>query len=318
MADKILAKPVLEEPTTLFTPNFDEREYQKWLNTYQDIPEQIIDQLALNRERNAFIAETYVTNKERFSKAIIFADRWYQCEQLREMLLQRNVSADAVYAYVDANSGGVESRNRRDKDENGKVLDAFRRNELDVLINVRMLTEGTDVPDVKTVFLTRQTTSRILLTQMVGRALRGPRFGGTDIAYVVAFIDNWKQTINWAGYDQLAEGIADETIPEYGQRPPLQLISIELVRKLARQLDNGLNISYGAFLSLMPIGWYRVEFETLTEGSDDIETVRQLVMVFENQRENYISFIHRLMNVNLQKFSGENVDCKHCQIELNV
>ena len=41
-----------------------------------------------------------------------------------------------------------------------------------------MLTEGTDVPDVDTVFLTRQTTSKILLTQMIGRALRGPKFGG--------------------------------------------------------------------------------------------------------------------------------------------
>jgi len=75
MAEKILAKPILEEPTTSFTPNFDEREYQKWLNTYQDVPEQIIDQLAHSRERNAFIAETYVANKERYGKAIIFADR---------------------------------------------------------------------------------------------------------------------------------------------------------------------------------------------------------------------------------------------------
>ena len=41
-----------------------------------------------------------------------------------------------------------------------------------MLINVRMLTEGTDVPDLQTVFLTRQTTSQILMTQMVGRAMR--------------------------------------------------------------------------------------------------------------------------------------------------
>lgn len=313
MADKILAKPILEEPTTHFTPDFDEREYQKWMNTYQDLPEHIIDQLARSRERNAGIAETYVTNQERYGKTIIFADRWFQCEQLREMLRQRKVRADVVYSHVDADPGGVEARNRRDRDENGKVLEAFRRDELDVLINVRMLTEGTDVPNVKTVFLTRQTTSKILLTQMVGRALRGPRFGGTDVAYVVSFVDNWKQVINWAGYDQLAEGIADDTILEYGKRPPLQFISIELVRQLARQLDSGLNITPGSFLSLMPIGWYRVEFEALAEGSEDTEIVRQLVMVFENEKESYEKLIQHLMQATPEEFASEKIDLQLCQ-----
>jgi superfamily II DNA or RNA helicase len=53
-----------------------------------------------------------------------------------------------------------------------------------------MLTEGVDIPDVKTVFLTRQTTSSILLTQMIGRALRGEKAGGInkDVANIVMFI----------------------------------------------------------------------------------------------------------------------------------
>lgn len=313
MADKILAKPILEEPVTHFTPNFDEREYQKWMSTYRDLPENIIDQLARSRERNAFIVETYVANQKRYGKTIIFADRWFQCEQLREMLRQRNIQADVVYSHVDADPGGIETRNRRDRNENARVLEAFRRNELDVLINVRMLTEGTDVPNVQTAFLTRQTTSKILLTQMVGRALRGPRFGGTEVAYIVSFLDNWKQVINWANYDQLAEGIADDTIPEYGKRPPLQLISIELVRQLARQLDSGLNITPGPFLSLMPIGWYRVEFEALAEGSEDIEMVRQLVMVFENEKESYEKLIQHLLQTFPSEFAGEIVDRELCQ-----
>jgi len=316
MADKILAKPIREEPMTHFTPNFDEREYQNWLNTYQDIPEHIIDQLARNRERNAMIAETYVSNRQKYGKTIIFAERWYQCEQLREMLRQRKVRADVIYSHVDADPGSADARNRRAQDENAKVLEAFHRNKLDVLINVRMLTEGTDVPDVKTVFLTRQTTSQILLTQMVGRALRGPRFGGTEVAYIVSFVDNWKQIINWAEYDQLAESIPDETIPEYGKRPPLQLISTELVRQLARQMDSGLNITPGPFLSLMPIGWYRIEFQTLVEGSDNIEIVRQLVMVFEDEEEGYRSFIQHLMHTNLQDFVSETLNMNLCQTRL--
>ena len=147
------------------------------------------------------------------------------------------------------------------------MLQAFRDGKLDVLINIRMATEGTDVPDVQTVFLTRQTTSQILLTQMVGCALRGPKFGGTDKAFIVSFIDNWKHRINWAAYDQLAPGLADETIPEYGKRPPIQMISIDLVRRLARQMDSGINVNPAPYKAFLPIGWYRVEFYCARGGN---------------------------------------------------
>jgi hypothetical protein len=46
------------------------------------------------------------------------------------------------------------------------ILEAFRRNNFDVLINIKILTEGTDIPDIPTVFLTRETKSDLLLTQM--------------------------------------------------------------------------------------------------------------------------------------------------------
>ena len=46
-ADRILAKPIPEEAKkTNFTPTFDEREYQKWVGTYRDLPEKIITELA--------------------------------------------------------------------------------------------------------------------------------------------------------------------------------------------------------------------------------------------------------------------------------
>ena len=130
-----------------------------------------------------------------------------------------------------------------------------------------MLTEGTDVPDVQTVFLTRPTTSQILMTQMVGRALRGPGVGGTEKAYIVSFVDDWKHLINWASYEKLADGfLADETVPRYGKRPPLQLISIELVQRLARQMDSGaeyhgsavsLNVARGMVSGGLPCAGHR-------------------------------------------------------------
>lgn len=316
MAAGILAKPIFEDFQTNFETEFDEREYEKWRGTYRDLPEDVITQLAQSRERNLYIANTYVNNRERYGKTIMFADRWFQCEQLREFLCERGVRADAVYTHVDVNPGNPEARNRRTADENKQVLAAFKNDELDVLLNVRMLTEGTDVPDVRTVFLTRQTTSSILLTQMIGRALRGPKFGGTDEAFIVSFTDNWKHLINWANYQQLNAGRADESKPEHAQRPPLQYISIDLVRRLARQMDSGENVAPAPFLSLLPVGWYLIEFETVVAGSDDQVTVPQMMMVFDNEVESYRQLLELLECMDLRNFASPDTTFEAHQEEL--
>lgn len=307
MAAGVLARPVLEEARTDFEPTFDEREYEQWVGTNRDLPEDVIDTLAASRERNDRIVGHYVANRTRYGKTIIFADRWPQCEYLREALRKRGVRADAIYSHVDANPGSVEGRARRRATENATVLADFRAGKLDVLVNIRMATEGTDVPDVQTVFLTRQTTSQILLTQMVGRALRGPKFGGTDQAFIVSFIDDWRQRINWAAYDRLAPGLADETVPEYGVRPPLQLISIDLVRRLARQMDAGVNVNPGPFRTFLPVGWYRVEYAARVEGTDDDESVGLLVMVFEDERRSFERLLTALKKADLEAFGGTAV-----------
>lgn len=309
MADRILAQPIFEPSHTSFTPEFDERKYQDWVKDYRDLPEDLITKLAENRERNAFIAKTYADNKERYGKTIIFADRWFQCEQLRGFLEQqkKGIKVGTVYSHIDADPGSADARNKRDKDENAKVLEAFRNEQLDVLINVRMLTEGTDVPKVNTVFLSRQTTSKILLTQMVGRALRGSKFGGTNQAYIVSFIDNWQSMINWAEYDPLEETPTADEVKKVSGRQLMQLISIDLVCRLVRQMDSGVNVNPAPFLTLIPIGWYRVELETLTEGSENTEIVQRLVMVFKNEREIYQRFIEHLKKADIKEFVEADV-----------
>ncbi len=300
MADGILSKPEIEQHKTNFeVSNFEEEEYNKWIKSYQDIPENIISELAENRDRNAFIAETYANDKERYGKTIMFADRWFQCEQLREFLENRGVRAGVVYSGSKSSEGGK----IRNKDENAHVLDAFRKNDLDVLINIKMLTEGTDVPDVQTVFLTRETTSNILLTQMVGRALRGLRMGGTEKAYIVAFIDIWKYEINWAGYDQLTKGFSDEDESGEASGGRSHPILVDLVRRLAQQMDRNINTLTGAFLTLLPLGWYQVEFETVIEGSEDDKTMTELVMVFEGEKEAYECFMENIIQTHKQEFN---------------
>jgi len=294
MAAGVLAKPIPVPMKTTYTPSFDDTEYEKWLGTYRDIPEQVVDELAKNAERNAFIAKVYADNRKTWGKTIIFTDRWYQCEAIAEALAKHGVKAGSVYSHVDASLPTVAQRQRRDRDENARILERFRKNELQVLINVRMLTEGTDIPDAQTVFLTRQTTSRILLTQMVGRALRGPKFGGTAEAHIVSFEDDWRQQIQWAEFDLADGGTAEPTAPAV-KRPPLHLISIDLVKKLARQMTGGINVSPAPFQTLIPVGWYRTLFDARAGSGDDVEPQDLLVMVFEDEREGFEGLMKKLL-----------------------
>jgi superfamily II DNA or RNA helicase len=90
---------------------------------------------------------------------------------LRDFLENRGIRAGLV--YLGAKS--FEGEKVRKRDENARILKGFRRNNFDVLINIKMVTEGSDIPDVQTVFITRETKSDILVPQMSGRALRSPR-----------------------------------------------------------------------------------------------------------------------------------------------
>ncbi|MCM1258196.1 MAG: hypothetical protein NC307_10130 [Roseburia sp.] len=125
-----------------------------------------------------------------------------------------NIKTDFVVSSLRDSITGV----NRSKEENDEAVERYRKGEIQVLINVNILTEGTDLPQTKTVFLTRPTVSRVLMTQMVGRALRGEAQGGTKEAYIVSFIDNWEDKIAFESPESiLLEGspVKDKETAEY-------------------------------------------------------------------------------------------------------
>ena len=293
IAQEILAKPVIREPETDFTPEFDEGMYLKWVNSNKDLPQPIVTQLAKNTARNRKITEYYIDNKDVYKKTIIFADRYDQCDVISKFLNKVGVSADVMYSH-------------QGNERNAEVLQKFRNNELDVLVNIKMLTEGTDVPDVDTVFITRQTTSIISMTQMVGRALRGPKFGGKPNAYLVFFQDDWQKAINWVIWDSKTWG---PTTPEkeYEQvetKGPKRIPTFDfIIPHLYDTLDR---LEFTPFLTLMPIGWYKVNIAVPDEDGNP-EEVDKLVMVFENEKDSFEELIEDLKDENLEEFDDENV-----------
>jgi ATP-dependent helicase IRC3 len=307
IAKRILAQPRVEYLRTDFRPVFNSVEHQSWLNGLSvDLPDHVIEYLATNAERNEMIVNHYVFHRQIYGKTIVFADRWIQCEAIVGLLEQRGVKAAAVYSKVDVDGTGIGMTNGVKRTRNDHALREFRQGKLDVLVNVRMLAEGTDFPDVQSVFLTRQITSQILLKQMIGRALRGPKFGGTKTANIVTFTDQWQQPIQFASLDEIDIDLTDNASRKYDQRPPLHQISSELISKLSRLMDSGSTGSSLPFLEWMPVGWYIAEYHV--DGQDDeTEIVKQLVMIYGDERRGFQGFIDYVLT-HLNEFSGLKIE----------
>jgi len=299
MAQGILARPKYIQRDTGKEMVVSEGLYRRLVREHKDLPEEIIEKLASDSKRNDYIVQEYIDNKKRYGKTIIFADRWFQCVYLKEKLIDRGIKADAVYSQIDADPGSSEARNQKASSSNGRIFDAFKYGRgkygLDVLINVRMLTEGADVPSVRTVFLTRQTTSPILMTQMIGRALRGKKAGGGDEANIVLFMDEWKRLIDWATPTTL-EG---ETAGEKHVRGyyPLEFISIKLVEELTRQINSPGNFAPQPFAALIPLGWYQTEIVVATDDkSEETQSFIEFVIAYDETKQSFENFIDSFLS----------------------
>lgn len=306
----ILAVPHYIQRNTGKEYPVDDSLYERLVRQHKDLPEDLIERLAKDSGRNDYIVNDYLDNYQTYGKTLIFADRWTQCVYIKNKLMQRagergiNLRVDAVYSHVDARGATVEERNQRNAAENNRILQAFRDNELDVLLNVRMLSEGTDVPNVKTVFITRQTTSGILLTQMVGRALRGRAANGEkDSANIVFFVDSWQKLINFATPET---GDLAESEPLVRGAYPLEFISIELVENLSRQIDSGLEFSERTYLHGLPVGWYETAV-TVSVGSGT-DTFHEFVVVFELSRSRFAAFVQHLQQAGVLTSEWEKED----------
>lgn len=305
----ILARPNYQPRPTGREYSVDDRLYDRLVRQHRDLPEDIISKLADDSVRNDAIVGDYVSHMNEYGKTIIFADRWFQCVYLKEKLQQRGVRADAIYSHIDADPGSAEARNRKTTSENEAILKLFKdgcdetgREKLEVLLNVRMLTEGTDVPDVRTVFLTRQTTSRILLRQMIGRALRGPLAGGDAEANIVMFMDEWQRMIEWASPVDL-DGGTEEGRMVRGYYP-LEYVAIRLVEELVKHINNP-DIPLPSHDCLMPVGWYETHFAVAEAEGDETETFTEYVMAYDSTKPKFDQLIDDLLSDHPDEWANE-------------
>lgn len=304
--ENILAVPKYIEKQTGMEVEVDDSLFDRLVHKHKDLPENIIEYLANNQGRNNLIIDDYLKNASKYGKTIIFADRWFQCEYILEQLNKQGVRAEAIYSATSAQNepyqGGA---GRRDNKKNEEVMKGFRADKYDVVVNVKMLTEGVDVPAVKTVMITRQTTSNILLTQMIGRALRGKKAGGgedKDYANIVFFHDTWKRLLPWADVSGGIERIGSVS----AKMPPLEWISIHLVKLAAGDIEfKGLeDVPY---LTFIPVGFFGCEYTVSLAENEEMATFAENVVVYEFNKNSYFQMIDFLKEQNMTAYSDEKL-----------
>ncbi len=253
------------------------------------LPDDVAEQIAVSAARNKLIVDTYLAKQKEYGQTIVFAVNVVHAIQLSALFNKAKIKADFIVSDIKDSVTGVTISRR----ENERKLAAYREGNLQVLINVNILTEGVDIPQTKTVFLARPTVSSILMTQMIGRALRGVKSGGTASAYIVSFVDNWNEHIAWVNPESLFGGnneFADNAAER--AKHELRMIAISKIEEFAAVLDDAVDTSVlekVPFVQRIPLGMYA--FTYLEENGMDLS---YQVMVYDSTAEAYRSLMDAL------------------------
>lgn len=293
----------IKTPTKII---LNDEDYTLLVKKHREIPEHIIEELAENKDRNQFIIAEYVRNKKKYGKTIIFLDRWYQCEYMKDELRKYGVSCDVIYSFD----------NGRDK-SNAEIISNFRKDKFDVLLNVRMLTEGADIPTVRTIFISHETQSYILFNQMIGRCLRGERAGGKKKeANIVLFGNRWNKSVAW--YMPKENGkLSEERIERVSH--PIYTFPIGILTELNQSLL-GDDKYIDDYTNYVPFGWYLVRYIDFSfETDESIKRIDDYVIVLRGEIQAYEHLIDFLMNNQeylINAWQMENFDEKAIEKQL--
>jgi superfamily II DNA or RNA helicase len=207
VAQRILARPELHVLDTGLRVDLDAEELAQI--TTRDVPASVLRRLD-RHGRNALVVRTYLDNAQRWGKTLVFACDIEHAESLHAAFDTAGADSQVLHSQIDGDRRTILGRFR---DPAGAR----------VLISVGMLLEGVDLPNATTAFLTRPTTSRVLMRQMIGRVLRGPAAGGADTAHIVDLRDRWSDDVDVLGPEDLPEHPVSRRARRAGQPelPPI-------------------------------------------------------------------------------------------------
>jgi DNA repair protein RadD len=154
----------------------DEQRYIDHYSQWGDLHPGLLAELGEERYRNRVLVDCLLELDPSWP-VLLFACSIQHARALTAVLNRSGRNSACV-------TGNTRSSTRR------RIISEFREGQISVLSNYGVLTTGFDAPQVRAVVVARPTASHLLYEQMVGRGLRGPRFGGTDRCLVIDVEDN--------------------------------------------------------------------------------------------------------------------------------
>ena len=173
-----LARPVFR--TLLAAPGLEinDRELGR-ISDALDIPEEIVARLSMSAQYvTAVLAAIEGLLGTGHRRVLVFAATVTHAQVLTAILVVRDIRSEVV-------TGSTPERVR------DRAIRTFKSDaeEPMVLVNFGVLTTGFDAPKASATVIARPTKSLVLYSQMVGRAIRGPKAGGTEACEIVTVID---------------------------------------------------------------------------------------------------------------------------------
>lgn len=171
-----LARPTYRFVESSSGVTLTEQEMRKLSETFE-LPTTVLERLAADQQRNLLIVHHAEDLLRSHRRVILFAASVQQSDLLAAVLAARGHWASSITSKSGA--GRSES------------IAAFKDDEEipKILCNFGVLTTGFDAPKTSAALISRPTSSLVLYSQMVGRAMRGTSAGGNASCEIVTVVD---------------------------------------------------------------------------------------------------------------------------------
>lgn len=276
IADGVLAKPnYINIETNIDIDTIIDIDERAYIKKWGEMPASLLTKVAKTNKRNEIIIDEYMKNRKKYGKTIIFALNAIHCIALSDELNKRGIKCEYIYCLNKDNEEIIE-----------RFKNSERKDSIDVLVNINMLTEGSDIPDIQTVFLTRPTSSDTLLMQMVGRGMRGKSQGGTETVNIIDFCDKWNSITRWLNPKFLLDNgtgmIEDDVEYDYTK---CETIPVAMVRDLIKGIKY-IGASIESRNVVLPIGWYDLKYTKILVFQNQVEGYKKLKKSIDLQVKN--------------------------------
>ena len=160
----------------------------KYLSENLCLSDSFLNNLSQDQKRNILIIQKVEELVTRHKRIIIFALNVKHSNLLATCLQVRGINAYSITGETDGT-------------QRSQLIDLFKSDDdrTLVLCNYGILTTGFDAPKTSCAVITRPTDSLVLYSQMVGRAIRGKKAKGNDVAEIITVVDT-----ALPGFDKIA------------------------------------------------------------------------------------------------------------------